>query len=107
MRWTSRVGSAFDALAMNQVLSRAEISEAPSTRHCDPSQISTQLWLPPWLPLASPLPVVHSGVPTKRPGTPTARQASINRIDSPVHDAYPQAIDCDGLWSGFGRMVGW
>ena len=50
-------------------------SQAPTNFHSR-SQTSTQLWLPGW--------VVHRGVPTSRAGIPTARQASIRRIDSPV-----------------------
>ncbi len=53
-------------------------SQAPTNDHSR-SQTSTQVWLPRW--------VVQRGVPTIRAGIPTARQASIRRIDSPVHEA--------------------
>src|SRR5262245_28502828 len=65
---------------------------------CQPlSHTSTQVWLP---RLSA-----HSGVPTTRAGTHTARQASLSTIDSPVHDALPDAIDSLGLWFGDFRCV--
>ena len=56
------------------------------------SQISTQVWLPRLF--------AQSGVPTRRAGTATARQASLSTIDSPVQDALPLSIDSLGLWLG-------
>src|SRR5438270_7042960 len=71
-------------------------SQAPVK--CQPSsQISTQVWLPDLL--------AHSGVPTRRAGTATLRQASLRRIDRPVHDARPVAIDSFGPWLGRLRLV--
>ena len=61
------------------------------------SQISTQVWLPRLF--------AHSGVPTSRAGTHTARHASLSTIDSPVHDALPCSIDSFGLWFGAFRCV--
>src|ERR1700754_2235876 len=61
------------------------------------SQISTQVCLPPLL--------AHRGVPTRRAGTHTARQASASTIDRPVQDALPCAIDSLGLWLGALRSV--
>src|SRR5581483_3710454 len=49
--------------------------------------------------------LTHMGVPASRAGTPTERQASISRIDSPVQLAKPVSIDSAGLWSAFFRPV--
>src|SRR5438270_11311238 len=82
----------------NHVLLNAPGSAAPTNRHW-PSHTSTHVWLP--------LLSAHSGVPATRAGTPTARQASTSRIDSPEQDAKWASIDSNGLWSGLGRLVAW
>jgi hypothetical protein len=48
---------------------------------------------------------VHIGVPATRAGIPTARHASTNKIDSPLHVATPLAMLSKALWSGFFRLV--
>ena len=47
----------------------------------------------------------HNGVPTKRAGIPTLRQASINITDSPVQDATPVWMVSDGAWPGRLRFL--
>src|SRR5918997_284966 len=65
---------------------------------CHPlSHTSTQVWLPRLF--------AHSGVPTTRAGTHTARQALTRMIDRPVQDAFPCSIDSFGLWFGALRSV--
>ncbi len=89
---------AWAALPTNQPRSRPCGSGSQAPVKCQPlSQISTQVWLPDLF--------AHSGVPTRRAGTATLRHASLSRIDSPVHDALPCAIDSLGLWCGFLRPV--
>ena len=78
---------AFEALPLNQALPKpaALYSQAPVNCQELPSQTSTQLWLPHLF--------AHIGVPTKREGTPTERQAAIRSTESPVHEANPASID--------------
>src|SRR4051794_8704069 len=95
------LGSSFLALeasSTNQPRSRPLGSCSQAPVKCQPlSQISTQVWLPRLL--------LHIGVPARRAGTPTLRQASLNRIDSPVQDARPVSIDSLGLCCAFLRCV--
>src|SRR5947209_2965251 len=86
------------ALATNQPRSSplGSGSQAPVKCH-SLSQISTQVWLP--------VLFAHSGVPTRRAGTATARQASLSTIDRPVQDDLPLAIDSLGLWLAAFRSV--
>ena len=61
-----------------------EGSAAPVKCQPPSSQTSTQEWLPLWS--------LHSGVPTKRAGTPTDRQASTRITLSPVQEAMPASM---------------
>src|SRR5438132_9446769 len=89
---------AWAASPSNQARSRPLGSGSQAPVKCQPlSQISIQVWLP--------LLSAHSGVPTSRVGTPTLRQASLSRIDRPVQDARPWAMDSFGLWLAFMRWV--
>src|SRR6516162_6448785 len=89
---------AWAALATNQPRSSPLGSGSQAPVKCQSlSQISTQVWLP--------LLLAHSGVPTRRAGTATARQASLSTIDSPVQDALPLSIDSRGLWLAALRPV--
>jgi hypothetical protein len=54
-----------------------------------------------WLPRLS----CQLATPATRAGTPTARQASTSRIESPVQVARPCSIDSAGDWFGFLRPV--
>src|SRR5260370_39949128 len=86
------------ALPTNQPRSRPFGSGSQAPVKCQPlSQISTQVWLPDLF--------AHNGVPARRAGTATARQASLRRMESPVHDARPVSIDSPRLWCGFLRPV--
>ena len=90
--------SAWAASPTNQPRSSPLGSGSQAPVKCQPlSQISTQVWLPGLL--------AHSGVPANRVGTPTLRQASLSRIDRPVHDAMPWSIDSLGLWLAALRWV--
>src|SRR5262245_27012971 len=89
---------AWAASPTNQPRSRPLGSCSQAPVKCQPlSQISTQVWLPRLF--------AHSGVPTRRAGTHTARQASLSTIDRPVQDALPCSIDSFGLWLGAFRSV--
>src|SRR5437867_4743133 len=89
---------AWAALPSNQPRSNPFGSGTQAPVKCQPlSQISTQVWLP--------LLSAHSAVPTSRAGTPTLRQTSLRRIDSPVQDANPCSMDCRGLWLACLRWV--
>src|SRR5665213_1328416 len=82
----------------NQPRSRPAASYSAAPVKCQrPSHTSIQVWLPRLL--------AHSGVPATRAGTPTLRQASQSRIDSPLQDARPVSIDSFGLWLAFLRPV--
>src|SRR5690348_4529922 len=89
---------AWAASATNQPRSSPLGSGSQAPVKCQSlSQISTQVWLP---RLSA-----HRGVPTRRAGTPTARQASLSTIDSPVQEALPRSIDSLGLWLAAFRSV--
>src|SRR5438105_1913327 len=89
---------AWAALPTNQPRSSPLGSGSQAPVKCQPlSQISTHVWLPDLF--------AHSGVPTRRAGTATLRQASLSRMDSPVQDASPLSMLSLGLWCGFLRPV--
>src|SRR5262245_15783064 len=89
---------ALAASPTNQPRSRPFGSGSQAPVKCQPlSQTSTQVWLP---RLSA-----HRGVPTRRAGMHTARQASLSTMDSPVQEALPCAIDSFGLWLGALRCV--
>src|SRR5947209_10645982 len=89
---------AWAASPTNQPRSRPDGSGSQAPVKCQPlSHNSTHVWLPRLL--------AQSGVPTRRAGTQTDRHASQRMIDSPVHEAFPCSIDCDGLWFAAFRSV--
>src|SRR5215207_6531140 len=89
---------AWAASPTNHPRSRPSLSGSQAPVKCQSlSQISTQVWFPRLF--------AHRGVPTNRAGTQTARQASLNTMDRPVHDALPCSIDSFGLWFGAFRWT--
>src|SRR3954469_25422250 len=82
---------ACEALWANQPRSRPLGSCSAAPAKCQRlSHTSTQVWLP--------VLFAHRGEPATRAGTPTLRQASTSRIDSPEQEASPCSIDSLGLW---------